>query len=502
MRKLLLAACFAPLLHSADIQGTVVENMTGHPLARASVTLTPVAGSPGAPATIRTTLYGAFSFTQLPAGAYLVSAARQGFATIQFGQKHFKSAGLPVILDESQSTQIEIRLPRMGAIAGRILDENDVGLPEHDLVVYRIAKPPILAGHTITDDRGVYRVGGLEPGAYFVRTTARIYEDGGYLPTFFHDVTSIDQAQTLDVTLDQQVDDVSIRPKPGILLRLGGFATCPRMADEQMAITLVSDMGKQTVTADSNTGKFQFPPQSPGKYELNLAGSGAPIPCFGYQEIDLDRNLTEQRISGVGLPPVRLLFEDTRGARVDPHQLQVMARRKELSGPGEIQKLNAAADPLPLAPGRWEFAIAPSSSSYMTRFFVNGNPASDRADGWNEALIVSGSGYRTLKFVLSSSPGAVHGMVTLGSQQAIGAPVFLENSDLEPARRYHEPLMVRTDSHGQFRFSGLAPGDYRLFSTFEFQNPSAAEFDSAGATHIKIEETRDFQQDLTLFVLR
>ena len=92
--------------------------------------------------------------------------------------------------------------------------------------------------------------------------------------------------------------------------------------------------------------------------------------------------------------------------------------------------------------------------------------------------------------------------MTLGTQTAAGAPVFLESSGIDPARRFREPYMVRTDTHGQYQFTGLAPGEYRLLATFEYQSPEAAEFEEAGAVRIKIEETRDLQQDLSLFVAR
>jgi hypothetical protein len=62
--------------------------------------------------------------------------------------------------------------------------------------------------------------------------------------------------------------------------------------------------------------------------------------------------------------------------------------------------------------------------------------------------------------------------------------------------------MVRTDTRGQYQFSGLAPGEYRLLASFEYRSPTAAEFDLARAVAIKIEEARDLQQDLNLFVAR
>lgn len=501
-RSLLLAFLAAAASHAAVIRGTVVENQTGHPLARTLVVAAPVLGTAGGAKSTRTDLYGGFILGDLPPGAFLVSAARKGFAPIQYGQKQWKSAGLPVILEENQRMDIEIRLPRLGAIAGRVVDENDVGLPEHEVVVYRVAKPPLLVARGASDDRGVYRIGSLEPGAYLVRTTARMYEEGGYLPTFYRDAAAMDQAHTLEVTLDQQVDDIAIRPTPGHLFKLAGAATCPSMRDAAITLTLVSDMGKETASAEPIGGKFQFPPQAPGRYELNLQGVGGQMPCYGYQEFDVDRDLTDVHISGIQMPLLRTLLEDSRGGGVDLKQIQMAARRKELSGPGQRQKIDLSKGTVRLAPGRWEFAIEPSPAFYASRFSTNGTPFPERADGWNEDTIVTGAGVNTIKFVISNSPGALHGTVTLGTQQAAGAPVFLEESDLPPARRFKEVVMVRTDMRGQYRFSGLPPGEYRLLATFEYQTPAAAEFDAAGAVRITLEETRDLEQNLNLFVVR
>ena len=261
-------------------------------------------------------------------------------------------------------------------------------------------------------------------------------------------------------------------------------------------------MGKETAVAETPSGRFQFNPQAPGKYELNLHGVAGSYQYYGYQEFEIDRDLTDIRISGTQPPTLRTLLEDSRGGRVDFHQIQMFARRKELSGPGERQKIDLSNDSARLPPGRWELALDPLPALYANAFQTNGNPALGRADGWNEDTIVSGVGVNTVKFVLSNSPGSVHGTVTLGTQQALGAPVFLESSGIEPGRRFREPYVVRTDTRGQFQFSGLAPGEYRLLATFEYQSPGAAEFDLARAVTIKIEEARDLQKDLDLFVAR
>ncbi len=488
---------------AAIIRGIVVEHLTGRPLARTLVVADPVGGGAGGAKSARTDLSGGFVFEGLPGGVFVVSAARKGFAPMQYGQKQWKSAGLPVILEESQAAQIEIRMRRMGSITGHIMDENDVGLPDHEVVAYRDTKPPTLVNRVASDERGVYRIPSLEPGRYLVRTVARTFEEGGYVPTFFRDVFPVEQARVVDVSLDEETPDITIHPAPGRLFKLAGTAVVPRMGAGQapVTLTLVSDMGKENVTADDR-GHFQFNPQSPGRYELNLASTYGRDPYGGYLQIDLDRDQTDLRISGNLYPQVRVILQDIRGANVDWRALQVIARRKELAGPGARQKIDLSNSIVALPPGRWEFALSPNAAWYPSEFLSQGQPTGERAEGWNEAMVASGGATINLKFTLTSSPGAVHGAVTLSSQIAAGAMVFLEPIDLDPVRRINEVQAVRTDTQGRYQFTGLTPGRYRLLGTFEYQSPTSTDMDAAHAIAVKIEEGRDLQQDLDLFVAR
>ena len=496
---LLLALCGAA--DAAIIRGIVVEHLTGRPLARTLVVADPVGGTGGAKS-VRTDLSGGFVFEGLPAGAFIVSAARKGFAPTQYGQKQWKSAGLPVILEEAQAAQIEIRMHRLGSITGQVMDENDVGLPDHEVVAYRDTRPPMLVTRVTADERGIYRIPLLEPGRYLVRTVARTFEEGGYVPTFFRDVFPVEQARAVDVRLDEETTDISIHPAPGRLYKVSGIASVPRMGAGQPPATLelVSDMGRDTIQADDR-GRFQFNPQAAGRYELNLSSINGRDTYGGYMQFELDRDQTDLRISGINYPQVRVLLQDVRGADVDWRALKVMARRKELSGPGTRQNIDLGRSLFQLPPGRWEFALQPNPAWYPTEFLSQGQPSGPHAEGWNEAMIVAG-GIVNLKFTLTSPPGAVHGVVTFSSQGAAGAMVFLEPTDIEGPRRISEVQAVRTDAQGRYQFTGLAPGNYRLLGTFEYQSATSADMDAAHALAIKIEEGHDLQQDLDLYVAR
>src|ERR1039457_5235457 len=139
------------------------------------------------------------------------------FAPVQYGQKRWFSPGMPIALAEGDTADLTIRLPRYGAIAGTVLDENDVGLPDHEVAVYTNTRPPKLLARARTDERGMYRLFGLQPGAYLVRSLSKTYEDGGYLPTFFRDSPTVEQAHSVEVTLDQEVDHVDFHAAPGRL---------------------------------------------------------------------------------------------------------------------------------------------------------------------------------------------------------------------------------------------------------------------------------------------
>jgi hypothetical protein len=283
---------------------------------------------------------------------------------------------------------------------------------------------------------------------------------------------------------------------PGRLFQVAGVATTATML-MPIAVTLVSDMGSETVNADSH-GHFQFNPQAPGKFELNVSSG----PYAGYMPFELDRDQTDLHISASRLPAIVVIFEDNKGGRVDPSAVRVLARRRQLSGPGPTETLHLDDGRASLAPGRWEFALAPNPAFYAAGFMMNNRPEPGRADGWNDVNYLAGPNYTaaSIKFTLSASPGAVHGAVNLSSQPVPGVPVFLEPYDLESARRITPVRMTRTDARGQYQFTGLAPGQYRLLGTFEYRSPDSTEMEAARPILVKIEETRDLQQDLDLYV--
>ncbi len=403
MRKVcLFGLAWCTSLYPAVIRGTVMESSSGHPLAQSLVVAEPVAGTPAAIQSVRTNPDGQFEFTALPAGAYLLTASRRGFAPAQYGQKRWKGSGVPVVLQDSETAQLEIRLQRFGSITGTILDENGVGLAGHDVVAFRNSRPPVMVARAVTDDLGMYHLWGLEPGSYVVRTMGKEYDEGSYLPTFSRETARLEEAYATEVELDKENEQVEVQPFPGRLYSVAGRASvAPQMP---VVVTLTSEMGSVSVTSDGR-GNFRFPPLAPGSYELYAATQGGR-PAAGingaYQSILVYRERNDYRLSLEPLPELRVETMDNKGQPLDSGSVQMWLRRKDLSGQGKSAPLRASQI---LSPGRWELAVAPNPAYYASAFSgpKPERDAAGRADGWNE-IELAGSGPTRVQFVLCKRP--------------------------------------------------------------------------------------------------
>jgi len=511
MRTLLVLALSAGGLRAAIIRGDVVENQSGRPLARTLVVAQPVKGTGAKYASVFTTVYGTFEFSALPGGAYLLSASRRGFVTTQYGQKTFRGAGAPVLVEENASIALRLRLPRFGAISGAVLDENEVGIPDFEVAVFRNTRPPQYVAKGKSDERGVYRIGSLAPGHYLVRSLPRQVDDEGYVPTYSRQASLIDQARMVDAELDRETGYADVVPQPGRLFQVAGRVVVTPLVP--VTLTLVTEAGRETVVT---TGPFRFTPQAPGPCELYAEAEVPPPPPrsprspdrYGaYLALTLDRDRADISLPLTLVRDVSFTFRSVAGSEIKPVPVQVMARRRDLGGHGEPVSLGmtAAGNQVNLAAGRWELMFSPLPDLFVAGF--NGSAAGvqqrRRVDGWNEIFVAPGTGSGGFAvFLLGASPGSLRGVVLAGQDRASAAPVYLEGYDPDTRARTVDLRTVRADVYGNYEFTGRAPGYYRVLSTFDYQDPESEEMDLAEAKVVKIEKGEPRTLDLQLYVAR
>jgi hypothetical protein len=351
-----------------------------------------------------------------------------------------------------------------------------------------------MVSHAVADDRGVFRLTGLDPGSYLIRTVGRTYEDGGYLPTFYRETQRVDEAATVETLLDEETGNIRVRPIPGRLYTISSSVMWPS------TVTLVSDVGRETIQA---SGPFRFANRPPGQYELFAEATGdRGQPLGGYVPLALDGDVSRS-MPLAPRPVVHIDFRTTLGGQLtDTGAIQVLARRVDLAGEAPAESLKLVNGAVTLVQGRWQLMLAPSAA-YVAADFRGPRgerPEANRADGWNE-ITVTNSCYAW--YALSDKPGGIHGTVTAGANEpAPGAPVFLEGYDEATHKRVVDLRSTRTDLHGKYGFAGLAPGTYRIVSTFEYAAPEAHDVDTMSPTVFKLDEAQDRQQDLEVFVIR
>ena len=489
MKELCALLAWAASVHAAMLTGTVLENQTSRPLSGAVVMAEQI-GNGGGIHTVRTGRNGGFEFLTLPVGSYVIKASRRGFMPMEYGQKRWNSAGMPVEVPEN-GLSVSLRLPRYGGITGTIVDENEVGWLEGDVLAYRYAdgRPPELAARGRSDERGVYRISGLEPGMYLVRSGAMQTDEGSFLPTFSKEVMDPAQSRPLEVYLEQDTTGVDVRPAEGRLFTLT-VSVIP--AGTPAMVTLVSDMGRQTAQGTNP----RFTGLAPGAYEIYGYSMSLPLQA-AYQDLGgLDHD------TGVRLQMVQTLdrrFDVTPEPPGNTPAIHVLRRRKDLAGTGAPEALNVGNHLIPLPPGRWEVMLTPPDGFYVYAF--SGGPPGrrevSRPDGWNEVALNGG-----VRFELSGGLGAVQGVVKASGEPAAGAPVYLEAYDPESKRRLLDLRTTRTDMRGAYRFDGLAPGVYRVLSTFEYGSPDVAQMELAGAQTVRVAWSGNQTADLDLYEIR
>jgi len=110
---------------------------------------------------------------------------------------------------------------------------------------------------------------------------------------------------------------------------------------------------------------------------------------------------------------------------------------------------------------------------YVVSITARDYSAAPPANGWKEMFLPGGRDV-DVKVVLSAAVATLYGKVTSSGKAAAGAPVFLEPFDLESGAGLTTVHTARANLQGRYHFTGLAPGRYRVLSSFDFEKPTSA----------------------------
>ena len=185
---------------TATISGRVTSE-AGGPIRRAEIRAT---SNGGLTRFTTTDTDGRYVVRDLPAGVFTVHISKSGFVPLYFGQRRPFERRTTIQLQSGTRATADMRLPRAGAIAGRIVDRT--GEPVMGARVQALRRRIVdgqrglqaVGVSDTTDDTGSYRVYGLPPGEYFVTATPRRIEGRTVRPDELAQLVQVMRSATID----------------------------------------------------------------------------------------------------------------------------------------------------------------------------------------------------------------------------------------------------------------------------------------------------------------
>ncbi len=478
IRILLAAALTASAAVAATVPGAVFDDETKSALARTHVTLVPLPGNPAEQVSMLSSDAGSFAFADVKPGWYLLRSTRPGYATAEFGQARPGQPGHPFEVrtaDDSPEMRL-MTMRRQASIVGSVVDDNGIGIPAWPVVVYTSRQPIERVTQGITDDRGNFRIGELDPGSYLVRSGAGTSEEAGALiPTYYKYGTTVAGAQAVHLRLGEVQAFVVIHAIEGQVFELAGTVTVSNGAP--IRVTMITDTGRQVIA--SAAGPFTQAGVPAGPVDLLTEGPG----CASFQRLTMDRNI----FVGLTCSPLVTPVLDGAGSGT------LIARRIDLDGRGAELAWTGKET---LTPGHWQFTVRPGPNQYLAGIREDSADKDGTSrDGWF-ALDIGNSPH--LRVTLSNKPASISGIVSQDGVPTRGARVYLESFDEAVPEVRLQSWTVRADSAGRYVFPSLPPGSYRAMSSFdvELDDPVGR----GSATTVRIAEGA--KADMPLIVIR
>jgi hypothetical protein len=502
-----------------SVSGVVLAaDGSNRPVPRARISLRPLEGRQDF-ATISDPR-GRFVFARVPAGRYTMSVGKSAYLTAHYGTgEGVLPPGLPISVEEGKAvTDLTLRLVRGGVITGTVFDERGQPSSGARITVLqpfgddRRLSPIVIQGTPTTDDRGIYRIFGLQPGSYAVaaqpsvgpipnftgelRYGATSGRPVAYAGTYYPGTVMSSEASLVSVAAGRDTAGVDISTRLVAASRLEGTVSSadgqpvpyvqvqivPRAPSQLQA----SRSASGHAPADGMTSIFYVTDLVPGQYTViaRAVDQKAPARAAGVNSIlwgQQDVDVMGEDVVGVSLvlqPAMtltgRVVFEGTTAEAVsDSRTLRIVLNSTGSAVLAGVPPSTAVGESgrftIPnIVPGRYTFAASALS-------LVGGSPpgiwtlASAMA-GERDLVdypldVRAGQPIPDVVVTYSNQTAELSGrLLDAAGQPMRGMWILLFGTDRAVwspgSRRVKAPIRPAED--GSFRFMSLPPGEYFL----------------------------------------
>jgi protocatechuate 3,4-dioxygenase beta subunit len=518
--------------------GGRVFNQRGEPVMCASVRLLNRGLSP----VVATDADGRFEFTGLPAGRYGLETTKVLHLTSRYGSDRSRAPSTQIALTQGRAlTNLELVLPTGSAVTGTVVDE--AGEPVAGVVIralkprgsgeLRFAVSPFGTQAQRTDDRGRFRLFGLLPGTYFIAASmdgvmglAQMID--GWPPTFYPGTADVASAAAVRVDAGRDLSGIDITLGRPPKARLTGFAFDATGQPARGTMLLSGSHRSNALLLEPRTaaigpdGAFAFSGVPPGDYvvQVTTAPPGDNALAFSELQRGFHFGMAYVLVGDADPPPVTI--RTGRGSVLEgrvvtesgePSTMSIMALptdfdRSPIIGMG-MAGLTFRSDGTFLlegitGPRRIVKQVGPEES-YIKSATVNGRDALDTPFDFG----LAGEAFRDVQVVVGHDGAAVSGQV-VDARQIPVEDYIVRLFSTDPAQWFSRSQRLKSAqprTNGQFRITGVPPGDYWLVATAGSDDPSAGsdspepmelEALTSRAQHITLTSSGQRQITLTL----
>src|SRR5713226_4388955 len=482
------------------VEGIVLSAGTSQPLAKAHVALVSV-DNPSRTYAVVTKADGRFLLKDVEPGRYRLSVTRERYLTQEYGQRNrnqANQAGSIMTLDPGRHlSEITFRMVATAALEGRVLDTGDEPLPQTRVEAmrrsYTQGRPSLtMAGAAQTNDRGEYRIWGLQPGRYFLG--------------------AIDLSRAIPIELgpgeERNHADISMTMTRTVRVRGRVVNTANPQGARGISVQLMSrtqgaafPLFNSAVTNDDQ-GNFEIRGVVPGSYVLVGFWNEGSRPYTARQALDVSNS----DIDGVALvlaPGVSLTGRAHSAAQIDLTALHVNLRSREDLSVFDLNLASVKADgtfSLSNVPeGAFDvYVLGVPGGVYLKSARINGQETLESG-----LTIIRGQPLGTLELELGHSGAQIDGLVLDAEKLPISGAQVVLVPDGGRRTRMDFYKTTTTDQMGRFHLAGAPPGAYKLFAWEDiepgaYMDPEILRLFESRAIQLTVEDLRRYDAELTL----
>jgi 5-hydroxyisourate hydrolase-like protein (transthyretin family) len=503
---LLLYLLPVPAVHGIQnpkgaIQGVVLRGNTDLPAAGVHVAIYAAAENV-VDKPIQTTATdgsGTFRLTGLAPGGYSIRFSREGYADSYLGERHNNHGLFVRIVDVAagQTTQdIVMRLAPTGSVSGTVRDVR--GMPVVGIPV-RLSRSVFgddgtkefqSSGMATSDDRGEYRIFGIESGRYYVSAGAnplRVIKGNESVEPFaisyYPGADDLANARAIELEPGGNVEriDFTLRMPKFYRVRgriIDGATNMPPLSPGIATNTGTWNLNQKSY--DPKTGNFEIDGLAPGEFKVSawIRGSQCGVPfmpdelfttnAYGIPSYAGASGSTSVRLGDGDLENVMVVIRHggclkgnvTTEGKPLPHWFPLELRNEDekeirisilIQNDGQF-KVDG------LLPGKYRLIPQRLPEGFYLKAAAYGE-----ADILKAPLEFDAEGSKELQILLSSKVAHAEGRVTTASGKPMaGVLVALVPEGLRT--RYDLYVTTDTNEDGKFILDDLAPGDYSAFA--------------------------------------